>query len=297
MHEGLNSRSGSSLIFLSGALFSLNPLLFRWTSGESSEWLFLFWRSNGILIASLIALNVRPGQGRFKSLRVGFAQNLMAGTLMAGMFTAFIVSLARIDTATTLFLQSLAPFSAALFGWLLLRERVDAHTWGAMGTAVAGVAVMGSSWDLSNAVGIGTAACIPLMLGIYAVLLRRSKDRDPRGPVIFAAVIGILIGSAAAFMTGGFQLPLRDAMLALVSGGVVIGVGLPIFNLAGRYVPAARASLLLLSEIVLAPFWVWLIVSETPKPNTLIGGLVILVALIWVATHPLSPEAENRLHS
>jgi DME family drug/metabolite transporter len=297
MNEGLNSRNGSSLIFLSGALFSLNPLLFRWTSGESSEWLFLFWRSNGILIASLIAFNVRPSHGRFKSLRVGFAKNLLAGTLMAGMFTAFIVSIARIDTATTLFLQSLAPFSAALFGWLLLRERVDAHTWAAMGTAVAGIAVMGSSWDLSNAIGLGTAACIPLMLGIYTVLLRSSQDRDPRGPVIFAALIGILIGSAAAYMTGGFGLPLRDAMLALASGGVVLGVGLPIFNLAGRYVPAARASLLLLSEIVLAPFWVWLIVNETPESNTLIGGSVILLALIWVATHPLPPEAENRSYS
>ena len=79
--------------------------------------------------------------------------------------------------------------------------------------------------------------------------------------------------------------------------GFVLGVGLPIFNLAGRYVPAARASLLLLSEIVLAPFWVWLIVNETPEPNTLIGGSVILLALIWVATHPLPPEAENRSYS
>ena len=210
-------------------------------------------------------------------------------TMFEGLKTASPISTAAVFTLT--------PLMAAGFGWLLLRERVDAHTWAAMGTAVVGITVMGSSWDLSNAIGLGTAACIPLMLGIYTVLLRSSQDRDPRGPVIFAALIGILIGSAAAYMTGGFGLPLRDAMLALASGGVVLGVGLPIFNLAGRYVPAARASLLLLSEIVLAPFWVWLIVNETPDPNTLIGGSVILLALIWVATHPLPPEAENRSYS
>ncbi len=205
---------------------------------------------------------------------------------MAGMSTAFIVSIARIDAATTLFLQSLAPFSAALLGWLWLRERVDGHAWAAMGTAVAGVAIMGSSWGASNVVGLSAAACIPLMLGMYTVLLRDSQGRDLRAQVVFAGLTGMLIGSVAAFASGGFDLPVRDTVLALASGGILLGVGLPIFNAAGRYVPAARTSLLLLSEIVLAPFWVWLVVDETPAQKTVIGGVVILVALVWVTTHP-----------
>ncbi len=286
MRQRLNDRNGSLVVLLAGTLFSFSPLLFRWTSDEGSEWLFLFWRSVGILIASLVALGVGPSSRRVNILRAGFSKNLLAGALMAGMSTAFIVSIARIDAATTLFLQSLAPFSAALLGWLLLRERVDGHAWAAMGTAVAGVAIMGTSWDVSNALGLCAAACIPLMLGAYTVLLRDSKGRDLRVQVVFTGLIGMLIGSVAAFTTGGFGLPVRDVVLALASGGVLLGVGLPIFNAAGRYVPAARTSLLLLSEIVLAPFWVWLIVDETPGLNTLIGGLVILVALVWVATHP-----------
>ena len=293
MRRGLNSRNGSSLILLTGALFSFSPLLFRWTSSESSEWLFLFWRSIGMLVASLIALNVGPHSTLSSHIRTGFAKNLLTGALMAGMSTAFIVSISRIDAATTLFLQSLAPFPAALLGWLLLRERVDSHTWAAMGTAVVGVAIMASSWDLSDALGVSAAACIAVMLGVYTVLLRSSQNRDPRVPVIFAALIGILIGSVGTAMTSGFGLPISDALLALASGGILLGIGLPIFNLAGRYVPAARTSLLLLSEIVLAPFWVWLIVSETPEPNTLIGGTIILAALVWVASHPLLPQHEN----
>ena len=99
-------------------------------------------------------------------------------------------------------------------------------------------------------------------------------------------MIGIGVGLIAGVLTGGFGLPVRDAALAFTSGAVLLGVGLPIFNAAGRYVPAARTSLLLLSEIVLAPIWVWLIVDETPSGNTVAGGAVILVALVWVATHP-----------
>lgn len=286
MRQRLNDRNGSLFVLLAGTLFSFSPLLFRWTSDESSEWLFLFWRSVGILIASLVALAGGSSSRPVNILRAGFSKNLLSGALLACMSTAFIVSIARIDAATTLFLQSLAPFSAALLGWLLLREMVDGHTWAAMGTAVAGVAIMGTSWDVSNALGLCAAACIPLMLGVYTVLLRDSKGRDLRVQVVFTGLIGMLIGSVAAFATGGFGLPVRDTVLALASGGVLLGVGLPIFNAAGRHVPAARTSLLLLSEIVLAPFWVWLIVDETPAVNTVIGGVVILVALVWVATHP-----------
>ena len=286
MKVQLNERNGSLVVFLTGTWFSFSPLLFRWTSGEGSEWLFLLWRSIGILIAAVIALSISSGVRVMTALTNGLAKNLLAGALMAGMSTSFIISIARIDAATTLLLQSLAPFSAALLGWLLLREKVDGHTWAAMATAVVGVAIMGSTWDSSSVVGISAACCIPLMLGVYTVLLRDSQQRDPRAQVFFTGVIGIVIGLVASAATGGFALPLRDVCLGLVSGGVLLGVGLPIFNAAGRHVPAARTSLLLLSEIVLAPIWVWLVVSEVPKGRTVAGGAVILLALVWVTTHP-----------
>ena len=286
MKVQLTERNGSAVVFLTGTLFSFSPLLFRWTSGEGSEWLFLLWRSIGILIAALIGLSLSSGAPLMTAVTTGFGKNLLAGALMAGMSTSFIISIARIDAATTLLLQSLAPFSAAFLGWLVLREKVDGHTWAAMTTAVVGVVIMGSTWDSSSVVGISAACCIPLMLGIYTVLLRDSQRRDPRAQVFFTGVIGLVIGLIASAVTGGFALPIQDIFLALISGGILLGVGLPIFNAAGRHVPAARTSLLLLSEIVLAPIWVWLVVNEVPAGKTVAGGAVILLALVWVTTHP-----------
>ena len=286
MKVQLTERNGSAVVFLTGTLFSFSPLLFRWTSGEGSEWLFLLWRSIGILIAALIGLSLSSGAPLMTAVTTGFGKNLLAGALMAGMSTSFIISIARIDAATTLLLQSLAPFSAAFLGWLVLREKVDGHTWAAMTTAVVGVVIMGSTWDSSSVVGISAACCIPLMLGIYTVLLRDSQRRDPRAQVFFTGVIGLVIGLVASAATGGFALPIQDIFLALISGGILLGVGLPIFNAAGRHVPAARTSLLLLSEIVLAPIWVWLVVNEVPAGRTVAGGAVILLALVWVTTHP-----------
>ena len=286
MKVQLTERNGSAVVFLTGTLFSFSPLLFRWTSGEGSEWLFLLWRSIGILIAALIGLSLSSGAPLMTAVTTGLGKNLLAGALMAGMSTSFIISIARIDAATTLLLQSLAPFSAAFLGWLVLREKVDGHTWAAMTTAVVGVVIMGSTWDSSSVVGISAACCIPLMLGIYTVLLRDSQRRDPRAQVFFTGVIGLVIGLVASAVTGGFALPIQDIFLALISGGILLGVGLPIFNAAGRHVPAARTSLLLLSEIVLAPIWVWLVVNEVPAGRTVAGGAVILLALVWVTTHP-----------
>ena len=122
MRLNFNDRNGSALVFLSGTLFSFSPLLFRWTSDESSEWLFLLWRSVGILVAAVTALMFGSSGRPIDALTVGLRKNMLAGALMAGMSTAFIISIARIDAATTLFLQSLAPFSAALLGWWWLRE-------------------------------------------------------------------------------------------------------------------------------------------------------------------------------
>ena len=286
MKVQLTERNGSAVVFLTGTLFSFSPLLFRWTSSEGSEWLFLLWRSIGILIAALIGLSLSSGAPLMTAVTTGLGKNLLAGALMAGMSTSFIISIARIDAATTLLLQSLAPFSAAFLGWLVLREKVDGHTWAAMTTAVVGVVIMGSTWDSSSVVGISAACCIPLMLGIYTVLLRDSQRRDPRAQVFFTGVIGLVIGLVASAVTGGFALPIQDIFLALISGGILLGVGLPIFNAAGRHVPAARTSLLLLSEIVLAPIWVWLVVNEVPAGKTVAGGAVILLALVWVTTHP-----------
>ena len=286
MKVQLTERNGSAVVFLTGTLFSFSPLLFRWTSGEGSEWLFLLWRSIGILIAALIGLSLSSGAPLMTAVTTGLGKNLLAGALMAGMSTSFIISIARIDAATTLLLQSLAPFSAAFLGWLVLREKVDGHTWAAMTTAVVGVVIMGSTWDSSSVVGISAACCIPLMLGIYTVLLRDSQRRDPRAQVFFTGVIGLVIGLVASAATGGFALPIQDIFLALISGGILLGVGLPIFNAAGRHVPAARTCLLLLSEIVLAPIWVWLVVNEVPAGKTVVGGAVILLALVWVTTHP-----------
>ena len=76
----------------------------------------------------------------------------------------------------------------------------------------------------------------------------------------------------------------HDALLACITGGFALGVGLPMFNLGHRSVAAARVSLLLMTEVVLAPLWVWIWPGETARVGTLIGGGIVLGAVVWLVT-------------
>ncbi len=283
----INARNGALVVLLAGVVFSFGPLTFRWKTDGTTEWQFLFYRSGTLALAVALLFASRHGHRSVAVFRQSIAKTVIAGALLMGMFTAFIVAIARIDAATTLVLQSLAPFSAALIGWILLRERVDRNTWAAMFGAAVGVIVMASGWDSSDAVGIVLAASIPLMFGGYSVLLRDTEGRDPLAPIVAAGVFGTVVGGVVSIASGdGLGVPLNDVAMGTLSGGVLLGIGIPLMNTAGQYVPAARTTLLLLTEILLAPVWVWLIVDEDPTAETVVGGIVILAALAWLATHP-----------
>ena len=66
-------------------------------------------------------------------------------------------------------------------------------------------------------------------------------------------------------------------------GAVQVGGGLTVFTLGARNVPAAELTLLSLTELALAPVWVWLAVGEVPSASTLLGGAVIIGAITYQA--------------
>jgi drug/metabolite transporter (DMT)-like permease len=168
----------------------------------------------------------------------------------------FIVALQRIDAATVLFLQCLAPFSAAGLGWLVHRERTDRHTWCSMALAVAGVAIMGSGWQAADPIGVLAAALQPVMLGGYAVVLRGTGESapEPRLQLLLSSLLGLAVAVPVAVATASdgaysLSLPPRDILCALTAGAGCTGIGLALYSTAGAHVPAARATLLLLTEV------------------------------------------------
>ncbi len=128
---------------------------------------------------------------------------------------------------------------------------------------------------------------LPAALG-FAIALRRGKTRDMLPSVCLAVVFTALVaGVMFSAGAGGFAISARDLGLCAAMGAVQIGAGLTIYTAGSRQVPAAELALLSLSEVVLGPIWVWLGVGEIPSLTTVIGGAVMLGAVVGHAASGL----------
>lgn len=271
---------GALIILMTGVIFSFGGLAFRLTD-DITAWQYVIFRGIGALAVAVAVLGFRF-RNRLGELTASIeASHVVAGLLVGAISVVFIAALEVTTVAFILFLQALAPITAAYFSWILLRERVSAAVMIATGVSLAGVGVMVSA-TLTNDVRPASlvALSIPIVFGLYATLIRRATQIDPLVPIAIGGCVLIGCGVAAVALVGSFDMSLRDAAIGVFAGSVLLAMPLSVFNLAQRVVPASESALLLMSEVVLAPLWVWIFVDETPEPTTLIGGAVILTAVV-----------------
>lgn len=288
----LTHLQGSIIILLTGIGFSFGGLAFR--SVEISSWEYLFFRGLGMGAVAVVVLAIRY-RNRLRDLTSRLELgHLYAGLLLGVMNTLFIVSLSFASVAFVLVLQSVAPLTAAYFSWLVMKERPSSIVL--LGTAVSmvGVVIMvgGSIAEGLSPYGL-VAVVIPIGFGLYATLIRSTARIDAMVPLVVGGACLLSVGIAAVVLQGGFAASPRDAAIGLLAGSVLLAAPLAAFNAAQRVVPASESSLLIMTEVVLAPLWVWLFVAERPAPTTLVGGAVILAAVVWV-TLKRRPRRDRR---
>ena len=271
---------GSLVVLATGVVFSLGGLAFRLTD-EVDAWQYVVFRGLGSMGAMTVLLAWRY-RGRARSLVASVEpSHCLAGLLLGSMSTLFIVALEHASVAFVLFLQTLAPLAAAYFSWLLLRERVSNAVLVATAVSLVGVAIMVSATFTDTIAPLGAiAALIPLFFGLYATLIRRAEQIDPQVPIWIAGLTLFVAGLIGTLVISDLQVSARDAAIGLAAGSLLLAIPGWFFNMAARVVPAPESALLLMSEIVLAPVWVWIFVDERPEPTTLIGGSIILAAVV-----------------
>ena len=277
----LSRFQGSIAVLFCGLSFSFGPLTFR-AVNEADAWQYLFWRCSATAIVSIIIICL-AGHNPFRSVSEAGRNQIIAGLFTAAMFTLFIIALSRATAAFVLLMQCTSPFYAAIFSRILLKEPVERKTLIAMTLSILGVGVMvGGNLGSGDAIGTTLAIILPMFLGGYTVLVRSSPIRDPGVPVIVGGITGAIVAAAVSLPGPGLNVPLNDIMMAFISGGVLIGLFAPLWNYAHRFVPAADVSLLLISEVIAAPIWLWIWMNETPVSSTLVGGGICLLSVTWL---------------
>ena len=272
-------RIGFLLVFLSALMWSFGGTIARFISVDDS-WTVVFWRSVWAAAFLLCFMVWRDGwRGTLKLFRDMGLPGLAVGVCFATASTAFVVALAYTTVANILLMQAGVPLLAALFAWALFRERVTVSTWLAIAAVIAGVAIMVSE-SLDGAVspiGDGLALLIAFMFSIATVITRRfsSVRMTP------ATCLGtILAAGFAASQASTFTVSAGDMGFLFAFGVVNLGLGLAFFATGARLIPAAIAALLGTFEPILGPIWVWLIHSEVPSGRTIVGGAVVVTALL-----------------
>ena len=277
----LTERQGAILVAGSGVAFSVTAIAFRGVE-RASDFQFLTYRGLSTALVMVLLIIVRRS-GRPASFAGVSWRTWAAALVLAVTSMLYILALSRTSAATTLFLLAAAPVFAAIIGWVLLRERVEQSTLIAIGITAVGVTIMvGAGLDAGSALGLFFAALIPVLVGLYSVIQRSVSQVDPVIPTLIAAVFLTLGSGVIAWSDSGLGVSGRDLTMAVISGGFAMGLGLPLFNLGHRSVAAARIPLLIMTEVVLAPLWVWIWPGETPDAGTLIGGAVIMSAVAWL---------------
>jgi drug/metabolite transporter (DMT)-like permease len=223
----LTERQGSLLVAGAGVVFSFTAIAYR-AVDDATEWQFLFYRGGSTALAMVLLIVLRRGS-RPVRLRGVSARTWLAGAVLAAVSMLYILALARTSAAITLFLLAAAPVSAAVFGWVLLRERVQRPTVIAIVATGVGVTVMvGTSIDAGSGAGVLLAGLIPILVGLYNVLIRSEGDVDPVLPALIAGVLLAVVAGTVALVDTGLGVSWRDAGLACVTGGFALGVGLPL---------------------------------------------------------------------
>jgi drug/metabolite transporter (DMT)-like permease len=205
------------------------------------------------------------------------------GWLVASLSTlamvAFIPSLQLTNVSNVAVIIATGPLLTAAIAWMWLREAIALRTIMAILVALAGVAIIvGTARIGSDILGIALACFTTLAIALMTVAVRRYKSRS----MIAAAAVSNILGSIVSFPFAGeiTAVTRHDLFILAMFGFFQVAAGLTLFFLALRLLPSGQAALISTLETPLMPFWVWLAFHEVPSLRALIGGALVIGAVI-----------------
>jgi drug/metabolite transporter (DMT)-like permease len=272
-------KSGTLLILGSAVVWSFGGAIARFISIDD-VWTIVFWRAAWGALFLIGFLVARDGLlGTVQLFRKMGIPGIGVALCFATASTSFIVALSYTTVANILLIQAGVPLIAALLGRLLFNERVAAATWLAIAAVILGVGIMVSDSIDTKVSLIGSALSMLIALAFAsATVITRHYANVRMTP---ACCLGTLFSVAvSAALTEGFYVTARDMGLLFAFGALNLGLGLALFATGARAVPAAVTALIGTTEPVLGPLWVWLIHNEIPSRLTLVGGSIVVLALI-----------------
>ena len=207
----------------------------------------------------------------------GFAA-LFAGLLMSTSFVAYIVAMTETSVANVVFIISTQTMFLALFGYLFLKEKISFKTFFSIVLAMIGMVIMvGDSFSKGSFFGDLIALVIPINFAALILIIRKYPNVDLVPALLYSGLLACLYGFLASKT---IVISKHDLFIAFLLGTFQHSFGFISVTIGARTTPAVVVGILMLSETLFAPLWVWLFLNELPPTSVFTGGALIVTAVI-----------------
>ena len=286
MFELKNEKIAIPVVLMAGIIWSFGPLVVRYmTEPHLVPWQYIFARGLTIFLVINLYLFFEEGKGFYKNyLRIGLS-GVIGGTGLGIAMITFIYSITNTSAAITLLCLAAMPFFTALLGFMFLKERISLNVWIAIVIATIGIVIIAlGNTQKSSLLGLVFGMVSSIGFSIFSVTLRWRKETPKFTTVAFAGFFCFAF-SAIIILTNNmvfFSSSYNGALFSL--HGTLVCMGLILYSIGSKAIPAAELTLLSLTEVIGGIFWVWvpfLGINEIPSTNTIIGGFFLFMSIIY----------------
>ena len=268
---------GPFLVFLGAVSLSFGGLIVKSFEG-STLWQILFRRSVFFVIVVTIFLLFSYKKTFFSALYKSGLPGLIGGIILSIGFSSYVFAMYETTVANTNFIIQTQTLFLAIFGYIFLKETISKLTFFCIILAISGIFLMlGNSISPGEMTGNLVAFIMPISFAVLILIVRKfpKVDMIPLQLVagIFAMIIGLLMSPTIIVSS-------KDIFLGFLAGFFQVGFGFIFITIGARSTPAAFVGIIMLTEAVLGPLWAWMFVNENPPISVLIGGSIIITAVI-----------------
>ena len=268
---------GYILILFGGFCLSWGGFVVR--SFETSDvWEILFLRSFFFFLGISTFLFLIYKKNTAKIIRESGFPALLGGFVMSFSFIAFVFAMMNTSVANVVFIISTQTMFLAIFGFFYLKEKVSLIGFISIVLAMSGITIMiGDSISSGTLFGNLVALIIPISFSILVMVVRKHSNLDLIPAIWYASILGLIYSIA---MVESFDFTNHDIFMGFLLGVPQLSFGFICITIGSRTTRSVTIGLLMLTETIFAPLWVWLFLNEIPPTSVFIGGFVIILAII-----------------
>jgi drug/metabolite transporter (DMT)-like permease len=270
--------AGQGAVFLCAVLWSTSGLFIK-----LMDWHPVIIAGGRGFLAAFFLLAVRIISRRRKRAGAGKSrpwQIIAGGFTYGATMLSFVVANKLTASANVILLQYTAPVWASILGWLLIREKPHWEHWGALILVMGGLALFFREGLAAGAfLGDSLALLSGLFFGANSVFLRMQKDGNPADSMLLAHIICAAVSVPFIFLYSPALTSANTAAIIFM-GLIQIGLASLLFSFGIKRIRALEAMLIAMVEPILNPVWVLAVTGEKPSASALLGGLVIITAVL-----------------